>query len=218
MFVSHACQLIIFPDPLGASLEQCQILHPWLEASATATWRDGHLYPDMPPREALVEIQATREAVSTYTKIAIVENPYKRLVRLYDQIVLRDPLWRLRRMAGIANPLFASWLENTKASGLGAGGLFSPAWRRFGAWSAEQWSGGVIDHYVRADSLTRDLQRVFRQLKVAPFLKASALENDPDLYAALQRYDSHTSALIRDRYRFDLSIVQDQKLHPVRVA
>ena len=76
----------------------------------------------------------------------------------------------------------------------------------------------MIDHYVRADSLTRDLQRVFRQLKIAPFLTAGAPQNDPDLYAALQRYDSHTSALIRDRYSFDLSIVQDQKLHRVRVA
>jgi len=218
MFVSHACQLIIFPDPLGASLEQCQILHPWLDASATATWRDGHLYPDMPPRDALVKIQATHEAVSTYTKIAIVENPYKRLLRLYDRIVLKDPLWRLRRMAGIANPSFASWLEKTKTYGPGAGGFFCPAWQRFGAWSADQWSGGVIDHFVRADSLTRDLQRVFRQMKVAPFLTPSTFQNDPDLYAALQRYDSHTSALIRDRYSFDLSIIQYQKLHPVCAA
>jgi len=218
MFVSNACQFIIFPDPLGASKADCQVLHPWLDHTATAPKHASHTCPDTSPREALAKMQKPNTAVFAYTKIAIIENPFQRMVRLYDRIALTDPLWRLRGRAGIANPSFASWLENTQASGAGAGGLFRPNWRRFGAWSADQWSGGIIDHFVRADNLTQDLQRVFQRMKVAPILTAKTQASEAKAYAAMLRYNSRTAALIRDRYSSDLRIFQDHRLHPVRAA
>lgn len=215
MFVSHACQFVIFPGPLGTSPELSQLMKA-MPVHTANTRQPYHRH--LPPRAALSKAQGADANILSYPKIAIIENPYTRLVRIYDRIVARDPVWRLRRKAGIAIPQFTAWLNRTQRGGASATGFLHPLWRRHGVWPADKWSGGVIDHFVRADQLNQDLQQIFHQMKVSPILPAAAKSSDADLYAAMQCYDSYTAALVRDRYSFDLRIFQDDPPRPVRVA
>lgn len=213
MFVSHRCRFIVFIQPATAC--------PWL-GQALAPWVDQHinkgplvrhhtmLFRDMTPPEAELAFDLIGWDFGGYTKIAVVENPFKRMSQLYDRIAQTDPAWRLRRSAGFTNPPFSHWLQNTKPDGVGAGTYLSPRWRRLGAWSADAWAADKVDHFVRAEHAASDLLSVFRQMQIAPAMLPLSITDSDWPYSEMLRYDAAGAALIKDRYRSDLHVFQRQ--------
>lgn len=141
-----------------------------------------------------------------YTRIAVIQNPFRRMAHLYDRIAATDPVWRLRKRAGWAVPDFGTWLENTKPDGNGAGFAVGPRWRKYGAWSAEAWADGRITHFVRAETVADDLRDVFRKMGVAPVFADKRDEQEMHRFAEMLRYDAMTMDIIRQRYSSDLKL------------
>jgi hypothetical protein len=162
----------------------------------------------MSPAEAELAFDLSGLPFHNYTRIAVVQNPFRRMAQLYDRIAATDPFWRLRKRAGWAVPDFGTWLNNTRPNGNGAGFVAGPRWRRYGAWSADAWSDGRITHFVRAETLAEDLRGVFRQMGVAPFFGTDGKDDELHRFAEMLRYDSATMDIIRDRYRSDLKLYQ----------
>lgn len=220
MFISHRYRFIVFPDPLGSCRWLNRALAPWVDqhiGAAPGARRDTLLFQAMTPQEAEIAFALMGRAFDSYTKIAIVENPYKRMARLYERIVQMDPVWQLRGKVGLANPTFGSWLEKTKARGVGAGTRFSPRWQRLGAWSADAWADGRINRFVRADNAAQDLQRVFDQMITAPVIVSPAQEHRDTSFKEMSRYDAKSTKLIEQRYKSDLQIFHTQR-HDLHLA
>ena len=218
MFVSHRYQFIVFPDPLGSSAWLNRALGPFVDQQIGATpgaRDDTLLFHQMTPQEAEIAFSLTGLTFANYMKVAIVENPFKRMARLYDRIAISDPVWQLREKLGGAHPTFGHWLKKTKAHGVGAGTRFSPRWQRLGAWSADVWAANRIDHFVRADAADHDLRQIFRQLNFAADAGSAMRTTDKAQFLDMARYDPASTALIKQRYQSDLEILhcQQHELH-----
>lgn len=203
---------MVFSDPLTSSSWLEATLGHWTDQAIASKRRKSQkslLFKGMSPAEAELAFDLTGLPFHNYMRIAVVQNPFRRMTRLYDRIAATDPLWRLRRCAGRANPDFCRWLENTRPDGAGAAFPVGPRWRRFGAWSADAWADGRITHFVRAEHLAADLRYVFRELDVPPFIAAQGERTGTLHPAELLRYDAYTMGIIRDRYRSDLMLYQN---------
>ncbi len=211
MLVSHRCQFIVFSDPLTSCDWMQKTLAPWSDQNIAPAKRKIHktlFFDGMSPAEAELAFDLSDLPFRNYTRIAVVQNPFRRMAQLYDRITATDPIWRLRRYAGMQVPDFGTWLHSTKPNGKGAGFPHGPRWRRFGAWSADAWADGRVTHFVRAENADADLRDVFRQMGVAPLFSAPMGDGRPHKFHEMLRYDATTIDLIRHRYRADLRLYQ----------
>lgn len=209
MFVSHRCQFVVFNDPLKSCQWLQKSLSPWVDQSVAPAKRSSDkslFFNGMSPAEAELAFDLSGLPFHNYTRIAVVQNPFRRMAQLYDRIASTDPLWRLRKRAGWAVPDFSTWLKNTRSDGIGAGSVLGPRWRKYGAWSADAWADGRITHFVRAETVADDLRAVFRQMGVAPILGDNHKEEEMHRFAEMLRYDASTMEIIRQRYRSDLKL------------
>jgi len=211
MLISHRCQFIIFTDPLKSCQWLQQTLSPWSDqpVAPAKKYSDKSLFFNgMSPAEAELAFDLSGLPFHNYTRIAVVQNPFRRMAQLYDRIKATDPLWRLRKRAGLDLPDFGAWLEKTRPDGNGAGFIAGPRWRKYGAWSADAWGDGRITNFVRAETVAEDLRGVFRQMGVAPVFGDNSEEQEMHRFAEMLRYDATTMEIIRDRYRSDLNLYQ----------
>lgn len=204
MIISHARKFIVFGDPLGAGDEVEAILRPFGDIEICAQPRATPFFHGMTPIEAEWAFDAAGLAFNSYLRIAITENPFTRLARLYDRIAQTDTVWQLRHLAGLGPPSFAGWLRSTRTDGRGAGHRNSPRWRQQGAWSCKTWESGRITHMIRAEAVEEDLQAVLSALGIAPGITIStrdALAKE----AWMLRYDQQSTDLVARRYAWDLA-------------
>jgi hypothetical protein len=211
MIISHRCKFIIFGNPLMTNHWLHDALQPWVDQHVAPTKREINktlFFHGMSPAEAELAFNLSDLRFRDYTRIAVIQNPFRKMAQLYDRIAATDPLWRFRRHAGWAVPEFEKWLQNTKPNGTGACFSHGPRWRRFGAWSADAWADGRITHFVRAENANTDLRGVFRQIGIAPLFNAPADDGRPHRSYEMLRYDAATIDLIRHHYRADLQLYQ----------
>lgn len=207
MIISHSRKFIVFNDPLDSGHEIERALFPFGDVSIQALPNaNGHppFFHGMTPIEAEWAFDAAGFAFQTYLRISIVESPFARLSRLYDRIAQTDKFWQFRRLAGLGQPSFTSWLQTTKADGFGAGHRNSPRWRQYGSWSTRHWERGRVNHTIRVEEAEDDLGPVLRELGIAP----SALPPRQDRFSRetlLANYTSQSSEFVSRRYGWDLA-------------
>lgn len=208
MLVSHSCRFILFPDPMGACPWIAPALCHWLDqpvAPNRSAASESHLFADMSPLEAELAFDMMGLAFRSYAKIAIVQNPYVKMARLYDKIAATDRVWQMRCRLGGRMPDYARWLRNTRPDGHGAGNRLAPRWRRFGAWSAKTWCGDRINHVVRAETAEHELVQIFGKIGIAPEFQATRT-NSRLLQKAPRRNSPEVDAIMRARYGWDLAL------------
>lgn len=213
MFVSHKHRFVIFPDPMGACNWLGHRLEPWLDQPTARNRKSStetHFFYGMSPAEAELAFDMIGQPYCRYTSIAIIQNPFRRMVKLYDRIALTDPLWQMRRALGGSDPTFAHWLQNTRASGPGAGYSRGARWRRFGAWSAQAWAGQKVTHLVPLESPDQ-LQQILRSQGIPLNLRCRASDHEMFQFPEMSRYDATSAALIKERYWSDLSLYRLQQ-------
>lgn len=208
MLVSHAYKFVLFHDPMGSAPWMSRALLPWLDqpvASARKFSSETTLFHGMTPEEAELAFDLMGLSFRSYTRIAIIRNPFAKMAQIYDRIAASDPLWRARENVGLSTPRFAPWLKATKPSGNGAGYKFSSRWRRYGAWSADEWCGDRISHIVRGEDAASTLLPIFQQLGLSP-----AFGNRPKMNWKNPRiaslYNARSRAIIQQRYQTDLAL------------
>jgi hypothetical protein len=171
----------------------------------------AHFFRGMSPAEAELAFDMTGKAFRSYTRIAIVQNPFAKMAQLYDRIATVDPIWRTRRKLGLLDPEFGRWLQHTRPNGSGAGYPKGPRWRRFGAWSAEAWCDDRITHIVRAETAKHELAQVFRHIGIAPAFACRVADQGDQAMSEMARYDATSTELIRTRYQSDLRLYHMQR-------
>lgn len=214
MFISHRCQFIVFSDPFQTSDWLHRTLVPWCDQIVAPTRKKtskSMFFNGMSPAEAELAFDLLDLPFHKYTCISVVQNPFRRMAQLYDRIVATDPIWKLRQKAGWAIPDFAEWLERTKPDGIGAGHRFAPRWQKFGAYSADAWSGGRITHHLRAENAGQDLRDVFLKMGLVPAFSRDPNSDVPDRMPEMLRYDATTMDIVRQRYSSDLKAYGKQE-------
>lgn len=212
MIISHRYQFIIFIDPLMTCLWLQRALWSLSDQRVAPSRRKiakTLFFNGMSPTEAEQAFELSDLDFSKYTRIAVIQNPFRRMALLYDRIAATDPLWRLRQRAGLPVPEFGDWLHSTQPNGLGAGPARGPRWRRHGAWSADAWADGRITHFLRAENADADLRGVFHQIGINPEFTGPKSDGRPHAFHEMLRYEAATVALIRQRYRADFQLYQN---------
>jgi len=206
MLISHRCRFIIFSDPLTSSTWVQQAFAPWADEGIgrRKPMSGNGFFHGMSPAEAQLAFQKRNLRFEDYTRISLVENPFRRIVHFYDRLATTDPVWRMRTALGLTVPDFQTWIENTSPDCQSALTSFGPRWRRFGAWSSTAWAAGRITHFVRSEFVHEDLPRVFARLGVTPLLTTPDQPTPIHMFREMLRYDTATTQIIRDRYSDDL--------------
>lgn len=210
--MSHSCRFVLFPDPMGACPWIARALEPWLDqpiVGKRGATMGSHFFCDMSPAEAELAFDMAGFAFRNYARIAIIRNPLNKMPQLYDRIAATDKVWRMRRRVGASNPSFTRWLSSTRPNGFGAAPLGGPRWRRFGAWSAEDWCGDHISHIVRAEHAEDELSKVFQEIGLSPVFGGRALDALKLKQPSWARYGQEAREIVRDRYAWDLSFYEN---------
>lgn len=213
MLVSHSCRFVLFLDPLGACPWVERALKPWLDqpvAGCRAATTSTYFFKGMSPAEAELAFDMSDLAFRSYTRIAVVRNPFAKMEQLYRQIAATDPIWRMRDSVGVGAPAYLRWLRSTRPHGHGAGHIGSPRWRKFGAWSARAWCGDRISHVVRAETAERDLAPILSGLGINAQLGGRASDLSARLIAQTEA-DPRVRELIYARYHWDMQFYQPSK-------
>ena len=208
LFVSHRHQFILFPDPLGACPWINRALEPWLDekvAMKPGTSAGAPFFAGMSPAEAELAFDIHGYTFRNYTRVAVIRNPKAKMVQLYDRIYATTPVGRMRRSLGASAPNFDRWLAMTRPYGTGAAPFGGPRWRKFGAWSAENWCGDHLAHVIRAEYAEEELTTLFRGLGISPAFGGRALDALKLRQPVGSRFSVEARALIKERYAWDLS-------------
>lgn len=208
MIVSHFCRFIVFPDPLNSCEWLQHSLSPWADQLVSPVGRANHKTPffrGMTPKEAERAFHRLDLDFGAYTKIGIVQNPFRRMADLYDSLCLHDPIWRLKQRAGLEVPDFATWLHSGQPFSRRVLSGLQPRWHRLGAISTERWASGRIDAFVRAEFAQEDLRQAFRQMGIIPAVGFGGHQKQ-HRFAEMLRYDRNTMAIIHQRFAKDLRL------------
>ena len=207
MIISHARRFIVFPDPLGAGQSLMRALAPWNDVEIAQRPRaDGRnpFFQTMTPGEVEWAFDALGLAYKNYLSIAVVQHPFSRLSLLYDKIAHQNFFWQMRHLTGVGLPEFNQWLAATRPDGHGAGGPRTPRWQRFGAWSHRELCKDHINLSVRAEALEEDIAPALEQIGIAPSF-GEVTDVTPDIDTWVARYNPQSSALMMQRYGWDLA-------------
>ena len=209
MFISHRCRFIIFTDPADPLPWLDKALAPWTDecVSQSGTPTSTHkFFAGMTPDQVRAEFDSQGLDFESYTRIAVVQNPLRRIAAHYDRLVKTDPIWRIRLRAGLHVPDFRSWLLSGKFEANGILDRIFARGRKFASrLAAYTWRNGDIDEFVRVEYAASDLRAAFRKLAVVPAIDLS--EGDkPHRFAEILRYDFETMELVQRRFRDDLQL------------
>ena len=169
MIISHRYKFVFFVNPETGSEPLEEWLAPLAEEAIvpfSAQSPDSPYYHEMSPSEAAVAFRQNRRDLADYSCITCTENPFTRLPRLFQRITEEDRFIKIRRLLGAAPASFETWLAQTAPDGRGAGGALHQRWRRFGTWTAEHWSRGHIQHFVRREHVQTDLSPILARLNL----------------------------------------------------
>ncbi|WP_342077426.1 hypothetical protein [Yoonia sp. SS1-5] len=208
MLVSHSCRFIVFSEPLGACPWVAGALLPWLDQPVASDWRKSagtNLFSGMSPVEAEIAFDLMGRDFADYTRIAIIQNPYARLTKLYDRIAQARHGWRLRRRIGLSNPDFHRWLRTLSNKPCRKRMGRRQCWQSIGAWSLDAWCADRVTHVVRAEFANAELGAIFGDMGFAPAFGDHA-EQHQSLGTHLRRYDAPSRDLVADRYAPDLAL------------
>jgi len=204
MIISHRFKFVFFCNPETGAEPVVRLLAPLSEepvVSFESHSPDRPFYSSMSPAEANVAFRQNGRNLDDYTCISTIENPFTRLPRLFHRITQEDRFIKIRRLIGTAPASFETWLAQASLGGRGGGGALHQRWRRFGTWSADHWSGGHIQHFIKREHLESGLASILAQLNLP--LSTAGLGADP-----IQTYPEHLSAraitLLKSRYHNDL--------------
>ena len=204
MIISHRYKFVFFVNPETGS----EALEEWLAPLAeeaivpfAAQTPDSPYYHEMSPPEAAVAFQQNRLDLAGYTCITCTENPFTRLPRLFQRITEEDRFIKIRRLLGAAPATFETWLAQTSPTGRGAGGALHQRWRRFGTWTADHWSRGIIDHVIRREHIQTDLAPVVAGLNLPIAVPEFEPRPAPDYPEHLSR---RSIIMIGNRYSEDI--------------
>ncbi|MEO0930209.1 MAG: hypothetical protein AAFY14_06115, partial [Pseudomonadota bacterium] len=81
-----------------------------------------------------------------------------------------------------------------------------PRWRRFGAWSGQDWCADHVSHVVRAENAQDELAEVFQDIGISPAFGGRALDALTLMRSAESRYDAEARRIMKDRYAWDLAL------------
>lgn len=212
MLVSHRRRFILFPDPMGACPWMTHALVPWMdEPLQRHKGMGGFFFQGMSPAEAELAFDMAGYAFRSYTRIAIIRNPFTKMAQLYDRIAATDRVWRMRQRVGASVPDYDRWLATTRPNGNGAALTSAgPRWRRFGAWSAANWCGDRVSHLVRAETAEQDLPEIFRDIGIRPEFAGRPIDTLRVRQPVSARYGAEATQLIRQRYQWDLQFYETQ--------
>jgi hypothetical protein len=201
MIISHSHKFILFCNPGTGTAPLLRLLSPWQQepimefGQRTAAQPFYHL---MSPTEAEWAFEALDYDFHDYRRITLVRNPFTRLPALYQRVAETDAIWRIRRKTGLGQPSFGRWLQSTRTDGRGAGGRAQERWRRFGTWSLEAWTAGLVTDVLRAEALPRDLGPLFQDLGLNPGALPPVAAEPVATWPV--GYDDATLALMAERY------------------
>jgi len=136
----------------------------------------------------------------SYRKFVFVRNPWARLVSLYEHI-------------GRSNQPgpFNQWLRTVQSSGMGGGGENWQRWRRYGAWSIENFisdpDGSIlVDQVIRIEDVKTRLLPYLAELGLPVIDSAFPEVKNRGSYGRhySEYYDDETVNYVADRYRYDI--------------
>lgn len=183
-------------------------LQPWLDQPVASARRHSSktmFFRGMTPREVELAFDIEGLSFRSYTRIALLRNPYVKMAQIYDRIAASDPIWRARERLGLPTPKFYPWLKATRPDRNGAGYRYSPRWRRYGAWSADTWCSGCISHVVRSEDAATKLLPIFQGLGFTPAF-GDRPNRDWQNPRVAGLYDPRSRLLIQERYKTDLEL------------
>jgi len=166
MRISHAHRFIFFARPKTGSSSVRQFLDPYTDLHPVKNFLErtpeNPFYPHMRPIEVRDEFTRRGWDFAGYTKFVFARNPWARSVSLYRHI---------QQSEGDAGD-FPDWVRGLANGGPGAGGDDSQRWRKYGAYSLENYvrdeeGRPLVDHVLRLEDLDAQL---------VPFLARLGLE------------------------------------------
>lgn len=97
-----------------------------------------------------------------YVKFVVVRNPWARLASLYSHI---------KRVDRSFTTDFSHWLATIEPGGVGGGGAEHHRWRRYGAYSIENYIGDetgrpLVEHVLRLEDIDLALPRFMDQIGI----------------------------------------------------
>lgn len=198
MLISHRCRFIFFSDPLLSCDWVNRALAPWADqgvAVAKRPWLRGCFYQGMSPDAAKRVFDQKDMPFAGYTRIALVENPFRRMVHQYDQLAVTDPVWRLRQAIGLELPTFTQWLKTMDTTTTVQPFL-----------SATKWAGGHIGHFIRAEFAEQDLRPVLQTMGVRPLMAPPDQSTPVQKFREMLRYDQEAIDIVRRHFSDDLTL------------
>ncbi len=212
MLISHRCRFILFTAPLVTCDWVARAFAPWEDQRVTGTrrpWNRQGFHQGMTPAQAKRAFDRLGHPFADYTRIALIQNPFRRMVHLYDRMTLTDPIWRLRQAAGFPIPGFTEWVQHTVTGN-------DPT--SLARQSATQWAEGQICHFVRAEYAAQDLRPVVQSMGVTPLLPPPDHSPAVHKFREMLRYDQATIDIIRREFADDLQLYHSATPHLRLVA
>lgn len=205
MRISHKYKFIFFANPKTGSSSVRQFLNPYTDVQPVRNYLkrtpENPFYPHITPAETKILFKEFGWDFNSYNKFVFVRNPWARLVSLYEH-VMRNPKNQMD---------FTPWLYSIKPDGDGGGGDDWQRWRKYGAYSIENYikdqEGNIlVDKVIRLEDIQKELR---------PFLMAMGL---PDVHDAKLKhnnkrkkstpyskyYNQETREYVGNLYRYDI--------------
>lgn len=210
MIISHTHRFVFFSNPKTGSESVRQMLLPYADevvADYRKRTRARPFYAHMPPSEAEISFADVGWNFQEYETLTCVRNPFPRLVSLYEMIGQVDRLARLQDRF-FRRGSFTDWLVGSRPDGHGGGGWRHQRWRRFGAWSAQNWLHApdgrcLVNHAIPLERLHQDLPILLARLGLPGNLRIphanQRVKNDYRSY-----YTQNAVDLVHHRYAWDL--------------
>ena len=231
MRISHQYKFIFFANPKTGSESVREILAPYSDIqSVTYATRniENPFYSHITPQEVKTLFSERGWNFDEYFKFTFVRNPWAKLVSLYEMIYstkstnppskdadlatkAKSKLRILRKKVVNRNkPDFKTWLSTIETSGIGAGGKESQRWRRYGAYSLDNYimddaRNVLVDRVIPLERIHCDLVPTLMELGIP---EAEKVEIKPVNVRKYQKYteyyDSETIDRVRQLYRYDI--------------
>jgi hypothetical protein len=165
--ISHSNKFIFFSMPKTGSESVRTFLDPYsdVEIKVYKDIKNGDLpfYSHMRPIDVRKAFTQLNWDYDSYYKFMVVRNPWARLVSLYEMIY-RHPLKKYYR------PKFSRWIKSIDQSGVGAGGKVHQKWRRYGAYSVENFIGddieSLVNEFVKLEELNLKVPTILNNLNI----------------------------------------------------
>ena len=208
MIISHRNKFVFFHNPLTGSDPVRRYLESWNEEPIVdfrQRMPNQPFYHNMSPAEAEVAFRNMGWNLRDYATITCVCNPFNRIAALYARIMHRDPKWRLRKYLGLPQIGLTDWLRTIRTDTTGGGGSPALRWRRYGAWTTDNWCAGLVDHVIRSENLPQELPALCHMIGIETPGPSARIRTAPEGPNPALIFDEESVALVEKLYATDLS-------------